>query len=314
MPLEFFFTKKEAGLSPALDLRMLYSIGYNSTDKILAISRQVRKKHWFQYLGIMRKEYISYFQDIEKEIGNIRRMRPDIIWGLTSNIILLATIIEREGTEDIQPRLVFTNGEILDQKGRDLIASAFGVGPLDCYASHEFGSIAWECQERKGYHINIDSLVVEFIKEGGWAQPGESGELVITSLNSYAMPLIRYSIGDVGILSDKPCPCGRGLPLMSLMEGRVLDFLLLPDGRKISPHPLRRALIDIPGIFRYQIIQEEKDKITVKIMKGEGFSAETIDKIREKCRAILGDNIEAKPLVVDDLPKDKSGKFRVVIS
>ncbi len=317
IPLDFFFTKKDLGLRPLLDLRMLYACGYKLTDKIVALINLGQfKKQWFQYLGIMRKEYIFTF-DIpeEKQIEDIQRINPDVIWSVSSNILLLADMIKRHKIKKIQPRLIFTMGELLTQKDKKLIVSVFGIEPFDCYGLVESGFVAWQCARRSGYHINTDSVVMEFIKDGRQAQPGEAGELVITNLHSYAMPFIRYSVGDTGILNDRLCLCGRDLPLMSIIEGRTVDFIVLPDGKKISPYRLTCALEEIPEVVRFQIIQEEIDKIVVKFIKGEGYSlSQTIGKIEEKYKALLGDNVKIEPVAVDSLLNERSGKFRIVIS
>ncbi len=317
MPFSFFFTRKDNDLRPLLDLRILLANGYNLRDTIIGIAdsrHAVEKKHWFQHLGLMRKEHVPILTPVEEQIEKIQRMRPDIIWSFTSDIVLIATRMKEENIKGIHPKAIYTMAEFLDQNRRKLLTSVFGVAPLDFYASAECGAIAWECHKHTGYHINIDTLIVECIKDGRQVRPGESGELIVTNLHSYAMPFIRYSVGDIGGLSDKRCPCGRGLPLLSVIEGRRIDCIVLPDGKSISPYLLTCAIEDIPGILRYQIIQEGKRKIRVNFLKGEGFSPATIIQIKRKCREVMRDEVEVNPVVVETLRYDKSGKFRVVIS
>ncbi|MCP4402610.1 MAG: phenylacetate--CoA ligase family protein [bacterium] len=317
MPFSFFFTQKDNDLRPLLDLRILLANGYKLRDTIIGIAdsrHAVEKKHWFQHIGLMRKEHVPILTPVEEQIEKIQRMRPDIIWSFTSDLVLIANRMIDENIKDIHPKAVYTMAEFLDQNRRNLLTSVFGVAPFDCYGSAECGAIAWECHKRAGYHMNTDMLVVECIKDGRQVQPGESGELIVTNLHSYAMPFIRYSVGDIGVLSDTRCPCGRGLPMLSVIEGRRIDCIVLPDGKSISPYLLTCAIEDIPGILRYQIIQQENKEITVNFIKGEDFSPGTIGQIKEQCRGVLGDDVAVLPVVTETLRYDKSGKFRVVIS
>ncbi|GAK56884.1 CapK related-protein [Candidatus Vecturithrix granuli] len=316
MPLNFFFTRDDMDIRSPVEIRMLASVGYKATDSTLAIidDRHLGTTYWFQRLGILRREYISILSPVEEHIKRIQTMKPDIIWTLTSNIVLIASRMQADNIRVTRPKAIYTIGEFLDPNRRRLIASVFGVAPLDQYSSTECGGIAWECSARMGYHINIDTVVVECINNGKHVQSGESGELIVTNLHSYAMPFIRYSVGDRGILSDKMCSCGRNLPLMMAIEGRSVDFIVLENGKRISPYLLTCAIEDIPGIVRYQIIQEAAKQITVNFIKGDGFSPETLRKIQTQCQGVVGKDVEIKPVVVESLVHDKSGKFRVVIS
>jgi phenylacetate-CoA ligase len=128
------------------------------------------------------------------------------------------------------------------------------------------------------------------------------------------MPFIRYEIGDVGVKSDEKCPCGRGLPLMKIIEGRVVDFITLPDGNMASPYLLTCAIEKTPGIAKYQIVQKEKDSIIVLIIQSQEFTQHTIISIRRSLEKVLGKDIQIEVNIVDCLPPDKSGKFRPVLS
>ena len=119
----------------------------------------------------------------------------------------------------------------------------------------EFGTFAWECQEHNGYHMDIESLCVEFIKDGEKVSPEEKADIIVTGLFNFTMPLIRYKIGDSGSFSSDLCPCGRGLPLMKIVEGRTDDFLILPSGTLISPRNIN-FLENVKGISEYRIIQK----------------------------------------------------------
>jgi len=145
-------------------------------------------------------------------------------------------------------------------------------------------------------------------------EEGEYGEIVVTSLFNYTMPLIRYNIGDIGTFTDKKCACGRGLPLIKSLEGRTDDFLILPSGKKISPRTIN-VIEDVAGVSRYQTIQESKNRIVVNLVKGNGFGPKTIDEIKKHIIAgCLGEDVTVDVKLVDDLTRNKRGKLRAVVS
>jgi phenylacetate-CoA ligase len=128
------------------------------------------------------------------------------------------------------------------------------------------------------------------------------------------MPLIRYKLGDIGTFTHEECDCGRGFPLIKSIEGRTDDFLILPSGRKISPRVIN-VIEDIPGVSRYKTIQETKNRIVVNLVKGEGFSEKTIYEINKHIKAgCLGEDVEVDVKLVKELPLEKRGKLRAVVS
>ncbi len=317
IPVDFFFTRQEIALRPVLDLRILFANGYKVKKTILAIvdARHVlNRTRWFQRLGLMRKEHLSILSPVEEQIEKIQRMKPDVLWGVTSNLVLIAEQIQQRHITGIHPQAVYTMGEYLDPHRRALLRSAFGVDPLDHYGSTECGSIAWECSHHTGYHINSDTLLLECVTDGKPVKPGESGELVVTNLHACAMPFIRYAVGDIGTLSESPCPCGRTLPVLKTIEGRQADCLLRADGTRIAPYFLTCAIEEIPGILRYQIIQESQQEVNVNIIRTSEYSPQTLSRIEQQCKGVLGERVHVKPVVVDSLQNDPSGKFRVVTS
>ncbi|MBN2034242.1 MAG: phenylacetate--CoA ligase family protein, partial [Deltaproteobacteria bacterium] len=168
-------------------------------------------KKWYENFGIRRKQGINVFDPLEKQIHKLKIVSPDALWGYPSAIKLLAKTIDQNNIQGISPRLIFTSSELLDQETRTLINSVFNVNLVDVYAAWEAGCMAWECSEHAGYHINMDQVLMEFIDENGDSvKRGERGKVVITNLHSYAMPIIRYELGDYAVPTYETCPCGRG--------------------------------------------------------------------------------------------------------
>ncbi len=317
VPLTIYLRKKDKNFLDMVWARAKLENGQHLRDKRVSIRESqyfLSQKNWFEHLGIWRRVNLSCFDDVKNQLEIIEKVNPQVITGYPSSLKLLARTLQEQRNKRVHPRLIFTAAELLDEDSRRFIASTFGAPVFDCYGAHELGLIAWECSRKTGYHINIDSVVVEFVWNGKAVSPGERGKLIYTALHSYAMPFIRYDIGDVGMKSNEKCPCGRGLPLMKIIEGRVVDFIILPDGKMVSPYLLTCDMEKIPGIARYQIVQEKKDLIVVVIIKSQEFDQHTVISIRRNLKKVLGKDVQIELRIVDRLPPDKSGKFRVVLS
>jgi len=317
MPLDIILTEKEKEFFYILRTRAHIENGLRLKDKkvaIWSIPHVGTSKYWFQHLGIMRREFV-YFHDKKSDpLKAIHKANPEIISSVPSIFKLLATEVKKRKNIHIAPRAIYSHGEMLEQETRDLVESTFNVKMFDYYGSVESGLIGWECSEHKNFHLNIDTTVVEFIKDGTSVKPGEKGELICTNLHSFAMPLIRYNIGDIGIPSDKQCPCGRGLPLMERLEGRSEDIIKLPNGTMIVPTTFYRIMQNITGIKQYKITQEKKDKLIIYLVKGNDFEQSIPGQIRASVNKVLQEEIYIIIAVVDSIPEDSSRKHRSVLS
>ena len=317
IPLTIYFCKEDKNFLDMVWARAKLENGQRLRDKRVSIRESQdfsAQKNWFEHLGIWRRVNLSCFDDVKNQLEILEKVNPQVITGYPSSLKLLVKALQEQRNKKIHPRLIFTTAELLDADSRRFIASTFAAPVFDCYGAYELGLIAWECSEGSGYHINIDSAVIEFAWNGKAVSPGERGKLICTALHSYAMPFIRYEIGDVGVKSDEKCLCGRGLPLMKIIEGRIDDFMVLPDGKMISPQLLTYVMKKIPGIAKYQIIQEERDRIVVLIIQSQEFTQDTIISIRRNLEKLLGKDVQVEVRIVDCLPADKSGKFQVVLS
>ncbi|MFC1904218.1 phenylacetate--CoA ligase family protein [Chloroflexota bacterium] len=315
-PLEICFGQKSLAYYAALGYYAFFERGLRFTDKMVSIEvpNNPAQRTWFQRLGILRYEAVSLLQPVRTIIEELRVIKPDVIYGFPSILSLLAREIEMKNIAGISPRMVLTHAETLTDHSRKEISDAFNTEVYDTYGSVEFSNLAFECDEHSGYHMISDGAIIEFIKEGKNIRGCEPGDIVVTGLYNYEMPLIRYKLGDVGIPSNRKCSCGRGFPLMNSPEGRTDDLLILPSGRIISPRAIN-IIEYIPGITEYRTIQEEKDRFVVQVVKGKGFNQETISQIERQIKVgCLGENVRCEVEVVKELPRERTGKLRTVVS
>ena len=290
-----------------LKLRARLACGLKPLDRLAVFSEAKGSNSNFKEF-FLRQKFFSIFDTIEEQIPEIEGYNPSAMYGFPSYLSLLAD----RRTNRMSPSLIFTSSEMLNLKTRERIEKAFDTQVFDIYGCNEVKEIGWECKAHNGYHINSDWLLVEFVKNRG-SYVGEEGTIIVTSLYNYGMPLIRYEVGDTGKLIKERCSCGRGLPLISSINGRSIDYFTLPDNSRISPYAMTIALEKIEGIKQYQIIQEEKDLVTVNVVPEYIYGSNTREEIKLALRNVLpGVTIGVE--VVEEILKEKNGKYRIVLS
>jgi phenylacetate-CoA ligase len=240
---------------------------------------------------------------------------PKVVLGYSNSIFLFATFLEQKGVEKSSPRTVITTAEMLYPHQREKIERVFGCAVYDRYGSRETSVIASECDRHTGLHVNGECLLVETLRDGKKTAPGEAGDVVITDLLNFGMPLIRYDIEDRASFSGGHCSCGRTLPLLAGIEGRATDFIRTPDGRYVSGAALTiRLVAEIPGLAQAQIVQRELGAVTFRLVKGADFTKESEELLLRKSRELMGEEMRIFLDFVAEIPSEPSGKFRFSIS
>lgn len=254
----------------------------------------------------------------ELSAGNIERYARKVkesgalyINGYTSALYLFALLLESKGI-DLSVKGVFPTAEPLLEPYREKITKVLRAGVFDGYGCGEVNSIAFECESHNGMHITEEHVVVETLV-GGKPVVNQPGEITLTELHNYAMPLIRYQNGDIGIISTEPCSCGRGLARLTKIVGRSNDLLVAKDGRLVSGCFAPCLFRNTKGVQQFQIIQESKDFLRLNVVKNENFRDEEMDIIHETIRRSLGE-VEIKICYLPEIPVSRSGKLRFVIS
>lgn len=252
---------------------------------------------------------------MEEFAKRLRRYRPKVLLGYANSLYLFAAFTEERNLGGITACSVITTAELLYPHQRQKIEKVFGCPVFDRYGSRETSVIASECERHTGLHLNAECLLVEILDDRKPAAQGQSGEVVITDLLNWGMPLIRYEIEDRAAFSREACPCGRGLPLLSKLEGRVTDFIRTPSGKYVSGAALTIKLIaEVPGIAQAQLVQEDIGSVKFRLVRGAAYSPSTEEILRKKALEFLGKDVQILIEHVDEIPRESSGKYRFSIS
>jgi phenylacetate-CoA ligase len=226
-----------------------------------------------------------------------------LVDGYAEALNFLAGYLESSGTTSVRPRALMSSAQTLPATSRKLIEEAFGCKVFDRYGSREFSGIAHECEAHDGHHVVAEGYIVEILRDGKPAQRGETGEVVITDLNNYCMPFLRYRIGDLAeaMAPDAACSCGRGSPRIGAIQGRVQSIIQGTDGRYLPGTFFAHVLKEYDYAFkRFQVIQEERDAMTFRVVKGGRFSQAVLDEVLATFRQYLGETMRIDVEFVDE--------------
>ncbi|MBT0960601.1 phenylacetate--CoA ligase family protein [Denitromonas iodatirespirans] len=284
----------------------------------IELGAQDRVRQWRD--ALMRTELMPAFEMSEDKldgfVARIRACRPAMLFGYPSAISHIARHAEKRGVrlDDLGLRVVFVTSERLYDDQRECIERLFGCPVANGYGGRDAGFIAHQCPSGS-MHITAEDIIVEIVDPAGQVlPPGESGEIVVTHLATRDFPFIRYRTGDIGVLDDAPCACGRGLPVLKEIQGRSTDFVIAVDGTVMHGLSLIYVLRDIPGIRAFKIVQESLTLTRVLVEPGETFSERDAQTIRDGLQARLGASVEIAVEPVAQIAPERSGKFRYVIS
>jgi phenylacetate-CoA ligase len=209
---------------------------------------------------------------------------------------------------------IIVSAETLYDEWRSVIEDCFKVPVYNRYGGRDIKFVAQECSRRKGLHINSENVFVEIVRDGRPVSPGELGEIVITRLDNLAMPFIRYRSGDLGVMAKDTCDCGRSLPLLEKVEGRVQDAILTADGRNISGLFFAHMMKDCPEVKAFQVHQLSIDQLLIIVLLRDEQPFSSKERIERIIRQYMGQNMEILFETRDAIPLTPSGKCRVTVS
>jgi phenylacetate-CoA ligase len=289
-----------------LKLRARLACGVRPWDRI-ALFQEDAPDQTVITLGARRQAFTIH-RRIEEILPAVRAFAPTALYGFAGYFARLA----RVAGNGVRPRMVFTSGELLDPATRRTIESGLGAPVLDVYGCTEVKEIAWQCPAREGYHVNADWLVVE-VDSDYPARGSQAGRLLVTALYNFAMPLLRYDVGDAGLALEGRCPCGRGLPLILPTLGRSVDHIALANGTLVPPYSLTCAVEAIEGMQQYQFVQTQENVVELRVVPNDDFGDASVQGLLAALRPVLP-GVTIRIRAMPSIPFEPSGKYRIVKS
>jgi phenylacetate-CoA ligase len=258
-------------------------------------------------------------KDMYKYVQKINMIKPCLMFGYTNSIDKFACFIQEHHLSIYSPGAIMTSAGVLFPEVRARIEKVFLAPVFNRYGSREVSDVACNCKTSPGLHLIPDIHYVEIVDENGKeVKPGKPGEIIITLLSNYTMPLIRYKIGDRGILSNGNCKCGHGLPLLEKVVGRITGNFKNKLGNYISGGLFFSLFYFVKNIKQFQIIQEAIDYIIINLVLMDKTKLKDMDKdfkeINQTIRKAMGNDTKIKYNIVDEIDPSPSGKYMYVFS
>lgn len=270
--------------------------------------------------SLMRSHLLPAFEmskgKLDEFVRTILATRPAMLFGYPSSLSLIGQHALTMGyrLDNLGIKVVFVTSERLYDAQRNTISTAFGCPVANGYGARDAGFIAHECPSGS-LHISAEDLIVETVRPDGTSTlAGEAGEIVVTHLATADFPFVRYKTGDVGLLTDRRCACGRSLPILEDIQGRTTDFVVAQDGTVMHGLALIYSVRDRPGVEQFKIEQMSLDLTIVHLVAGPAFTAQEESIVVRDFKARLGQRVEIRVERSASIPNEQSGKFRYVLS
>lgn len=257
-------------------------------------------------------------ESMNRYLKLFRKHRPKLLVSYPSPLETFADFLDKRGDSIPSIHAIITSAEQLFPWQRAKIERVFRCRIFDRYGCREFGHIAHECDRHEGYHVNAERFFLEVLdRDGRPVAEGENGEVVITDLDNYGFPMVRYQIGDIAQQTNRQCHCGRGLPLLQAIGGRSFDVVVCPNGNRVAGTfwtIIIKTIVPGTGVVSFQIEQSAHDHLIVRIVRGEDYPGYAEERLTEAFQKKCGNGMAITFEYVDEIPLTVSGKRKFVVS
>jgi phenylacetate-CoA ligase len=301
----------------AMVRRFLATGRYLPTHRLSHLRPTPSDSWGFQRLGLFRRQIVYTSEPVERWAGLLRQNRPRVLMGYPVHARELLRHLSDHELFQLRRdlRMVMTDSELLVDEQRAAITTGFGVPVFDEYSSFETLHIYYECP-RGGRHIAEDRVYVEVVDDDGNRVPdGVEGRIVCTAFHERAMPLLRYVMGDIGVIDPEPCGCGRRFRTMRVTRGRMNDSVLLPDGSRMFADRFIAIVLLHPGVAGLFVRQDATGAVRVHVAPdGAVPVADLLASVEAVVRREAGHDLDLEVVQVDEVPLTPGGKAKFVQS
>lgn len=315
------FTKAAAALTHALVVRHLLWHGFDLTGKMAAIHPEFESRRWPNWGGPLAAAFhtgpaatLNIATDVDRQLDWVIGERPDYLQTRPSNLRALLLRSRETGRAPPSLRAVVVQSEAMAPDLRLLARKLWAVPIIDTYSCGEFGAIALQCPADEQYHVQSESVYVEVLREDSTpCPPGEIGRVVVTSLHNFAMPLIRYELGDYAVPGE-PCSCGRGLPTLARVVGRERNMAVDPSGRRFWPSLPASLFLDVVPIKQFRLVQRSPETVEILYVLDRPLSGSEQGRLSQRLTHTLGYAYRFEYQQVRDIPRMPGDKYEDFVS
>lgn len=311
--LEVRLTRPEHRTRLLVEFRTLLAMGFQPWDRLAIVGPgHGRGAHWHERLGLFRTAILTMDLTVEEQIAALERFRPTILWAYPDCLVSLLEVLDNRLSRVIRPRIVITSAAVMPEYLRERLRADLGCSLFNFYGSMETGRLAAECPFHLGLHVNADQVIVECVQEDGLEEQGH-GVVVVTALNAYRMPLIRYRLGDLSRAVTGACPCGCAFPKIEAPVGRADDALILPSGRILGGWQLVVTVREFQELDRFRFVQRTRHRLELEAVVAGDWSDDRQHELRRSLQRLIGEPMELEIKRVESIEAGK-GKFRAFFS
>lgn len=324
MPLKYRTTELAKFYWQAFNQRSVYWHGMDPREKVALIRHGAippegdRQPDWGpDWTDVMRTGPTVRFHTTQSPAALMAWLLaedPAYLLIRPSALGVLARHCRHTGQRPRRLRQIQTIGEVVSPDVRALCQSVFGVPIVDVYSAEEAGILALQCPEHEHYHLMAEGALVEVLDaQNRPCDPGQIGRVVVSHLHNFAMPLLRYELGDYAERGP-PCPCGRHLPVLTRILGRARDQVTLPDGtQRFFSHRISR-FHEISAIIRFQLVQLSLTQLQYRLVAHRPLTAAEEAQMRGWLHQGMDHKFDLSFTYVDDIPRGPGGKFQDFLS
>jgi phenylacetate-CoA ligase len=310
-PFRVVVAPREFRTRGLVDFRCLLAMGFRPKDQLVVVGPgQLREPALHERLGFFRTHVIQGILTLEEQIRLLSKLKPNLLWCYPLVLSGLLHFTHGQLRNIVNPRILIVSSQMLDPPLRRMVEQDLQAEIFLSYASMETGRIAAECPAHEGLHVNADHVLLETLDgDNGPVLPGETGTVVLTTLNQSCMPLIRYRLGDLCAWTGRTCSCGSTLPLISAPVGRSDDAFRFAGGLVMSPVRFEYALRNMEDIRRFRVIQENENLIRCLIAQSGPWPEERSRTLVNDLTAEVPRGVEVRVELVDRI-EDEGNKFK----
>ena len=312
-PLAVPLSPDDARTRNLVEFRGQLALGFRPWDRLVIAGPGYRRRPpLHERLGLFRAVVVPGTDPLDEQVRQITSLQPSLFWCYP---FLLPGLLSHpsQPLRHVRPRLLIVSGGILPERDRRMAGEQLGCPIIVSYACMETGRIAMQCREHRDLHVNADHVLLEIMQGDRPAPPGEPGEVVVTALNQFAMPFIRYRLGDVTAWTGATCACGNTHPLIRVPEGRIDEALRFRGGARLEVPRINLVVRALDLVGDFVVVQESLDLVRLQIVPTRAWRAGEREQLVARLREDMPTDVQLDIELVDHIAQ-RPGKFRQIVS